>query len=1120
MLILNTESYFNMNGYIKFWLKILILIYFTTQNFSHLFAQKKGGINEINDAIQKVRNENFEEAIPILEKYSKKKGIDEVTFLEINVYLNFYKLVVGDSTLDTDIMNELLYSFINKSDFKKIDSLQTSNQIELFYIGSMINDKLGNSLEVYSFLSAIKDIYNNSGFKKIPKYIEVFYRLSYIDYNRKNFLSAIENGNLAWELLLLNSKENSKISLQILNIIGFSYNSLNLPKEAIGYLEKRVEIGEIVLGKSSRDYMTSLENLTLVYSKLPDFRFKAIETSLKVVELEKQYLGEKDPQYLRTLSNLASLYSFINDYGKALQISEYVVKLQEEILGESDPSFLKSLNDLATAYSNLRKYKQALDMRLKALKIATSVYGEDSESYINILNSLSLDYSLVGDLEKEHIIRTRFLKKVKEVYGENSTMYLLGINGIASFYLRIGDEGKLNEMTAEMLELFQKYDYSLNNEYHRILDIISEIYISKNDFVNALNLNLKAVEISKNTLGERSNGHLWILSHLALIYQNLNNYEASFEVYSKLIKLGKDVWGETSPYYLKILNQFALYEFKQNKYDSAYFYKSQVIILLQNWILDSFSTLTESQREMFFDNYNFLIYYLATIVENCQNQNSLGFLFNYILFSKGLLLNASIEFESFFIENGLSHEVTKLADLRNLKMQIGKLKENPDFQNSSFIDSLQSVSTNLELELISVSKEYGDYTQNLKITWKDVQSNLGDTDVAIEFLEYPTLTDTVKYAALLLRKGWANPKFVPLFRKDQIDELIKLDKNQIYSNCYVGKEIKKLVWSPLEEFISSGDQVYFSAAGIIHQLAIENLPFDETSTLGDRYEMHRLSSTKELVIQKPESKSKSIALYGGIKYDLALDSMLAESKKYEGKDDFLALRGISQDTTVRKGWQFLDGTLEEAIEVSRILNKNQYQVSEFIGEVGSEESFKDLSGKKPGIIHVATHGFFLPIDESKRNKFIQMRLGDGNENWGYIDPMVRSGLMLAGGNRAWVGDSIPDTIEDGILTAKEISHLDLRGTELVVLSACETGLGDVSSEGVFGLQRAFKQAGAQTIIMSLWNVKDEATKYLMTNFYSYLIQGLSKREAFIQARNKCKDQFPNPEAWAAFIMLD
>jgi hypothetical protein len=1109
-----------MNKFIKFWILLLIVGCFTTLNFSPLYAQKNRSLAEINEAIQKAKNENFEEAKPILEKYSKKKGFDDLTFLEMNVYLNLCKLVEGDSSIDLEAMNKLLYSYINKSNLNKMDSLQTSNQIELFYIGSVINDRLENSLEAYSFLSEIKNIYYKSSFKNITRYKDVFYLLSYIDYNKNNFKSAIENGKLTWELLLLNAQEKSKISLQVLNIIGFSYNSLKLPKDGIEYLEKRVKIAEIMLGETNVDYMSSLGNLALVYSKIPDFRFKALETSLKVVELEKRYLGEKNPQYLNSISNLASLYSFVNDYENALQISEYVVKLQEEILGESDPSFLKSLNDLATAYSNLRKYKEALDIRIKALKIAGSIYGQDSESYMNILNSLSLDYSLVGDLEKERIIRMEFLKKVKEIYGENSTMYLLGINGLASFYVRIGDKGRLNEITDEMLELFKKYDYSSSKEYYRILDNISEIYISKNDFENALNLSLQAVEISKNILGERSNGHLWILSHLALIYQNLNNYAASFEVYSKVINLGKDVWGETSPYYLKILNQFALFEFKQNKYNSAYFYKSQGIILLQNWILDSFSTLTETQREMFFNNYKFLIYYLATIVENSQNQNSVAFLFNFILFQKGLLLNASIEFESFFIENGLSHEVSKLVDLKNLRMQIGKLKENPDYKQSSLLDSLQTVSANLELDLISISKVYGDYTQNLKMTWKDIQINLGEKDVAIEFIYYPTLDDSIKYAALVLRKGWSNPKFVPLFRKDQINELIRLDKNQIYSNGYVGKEIRNLVWSPLEEFISSGDRIYFSAAGIIHQLAIENLPFDEASTLGDHYEMRRLSSTKELVIKKPESKSKSVALYGGIKYDLALDSMLAEGKKYERRDGFLALRGISQDTAVRKGWQFLDGTLEEAIEVSRILNQNNFQVSEFIGEVGSEESFKDLSGKKPGIIHVATHGFFLPIEESERNKFVQMRLGDENESRGYVDPMLRSGLMLAGGNMAWQGDSIPDTIEDGVLTAKEISHIDLRGTDLVVLSACETGLGDVSSEGVFGLQRAFKQAGAQTIIMSLWNVKDEATQFLMTNFYSYLMQGASKREAFIQARNKCREQYQDPASWAAFIMLD
>jgi len=129
-------------------------------------------------------------------------------------------------------------------------------------------------------------------------------------------------------------------------------------------------------------------------------------------------------------------------------------------------------------------------------------------------------------------------------------------------------------------------------------------------------------------------------------------------------------------------------------------------------------------------------------------------------------------------------------------------------------------------------------------------------------------------------------------------------------------------------------------------------------------------------------------------------------------------------------------------------------------------------------------------------------------------------LIMAGGNKAWLGEKSPENIEDGVLTAREISRMDLRGTDLVVLSACETGLGEVSSEGVFGLQRSFKQAGVRSLIMSLWEVNDDATKYIMTEFYSNLLSGKDKRVAFLEAKRKCKEKYTYPQYWAAFIMLD
>ena len=394
--------------------------------------------------------------------------------------------------------------------------------------------------------------------------------------------------------------------------------------------------------------------------------------------------------------------------------------------------------------------------------------------------------------------------------------------------------------------------------------------------------------------------------------------------------------------------------------------------------------------------------------------------------------------------------------------------------------------------------------------------------MAIEFVEYPTMTDTIKYAALILRKGWQYPKMVSLFRKDQIEPFIKQDKDKIYSNGYVGKEIKRLIWSPLEEFISPGMRVYFSPAGIIHQLAIENLPADDSTTLGDRYQIYRLSSTKALALHEPELQNKTTVLYGGLKYDLEVKEMASECKKYEFEkhNSYLAMRGYSTDTTLRKGWEYLNGTLQEVDQISRLMKEKKYYVTKHTWATGSEASFKSLSGKGNGIIHIATHGFFLPIEESKKNLYVQMRMGDQRETRGRVDPMLRSGLMLSGGNRAWQGEKIPEDIEDGVLTAREISRMDLRGTDLVVLSACETGLGEVSGEGVFGLQRSFKQAGVKTLLMSLWEVNDQATRYIMTEFYSNLLSGKDKRTAFLAAKRKCKEKFQFPQYWAAFIMLD
>jgi CHAT domain-containing protein len=906
-----------------------------------------------------------------------------------------------------------------------------------------------------------------------------------------------------------------------LSNLASNYSDLGDYNSAITINKRLIELRKAVLGEKHPDYLSGLNNMVFYYSNSNDNK-SALAISQHVVALQKELLGESHPDYLMSLGNLAFLYSELGDFHSALPIDQQVVTLRKDVLGANHPDFLTGLSNLASTYSELGDYQLALTINQQVLELTEVVLGKKHPDYLTSLSNLAFSYSALGDFRYALAIDQQVVALRKEVLGENHPDYLSSLNNLAFSYSALGDYKSSIDINQQAVDLRKEVLGESHPDYLTSLSNLASDYSALGDYNSALAINQQVVALRKDVLGESHPDYVTSLNNLAYDYFFLTDYQSALTINHQVVELIKQALGEIHPDYISSLSNLAISEFYLGKNDLALSHFVQSLNIRRERAIEYFGQLTESQRENYWGANRIYFRLMPMFVEkvNTEQNDFVGYAYDISLFTKGLLLNTSVDFEQLISEKGTPEAFAKFQELKLLKLQIQRLNEKPIAERYLNVDSLETVTQKLETELVKLSKEYGDYTQNLKMNWKDVQSNLGDKDVAIEFLEYPTLTDTVKYAALLLRKGWANPTFIPLFRKDQIEDFIKRAPNQIYSNGFVGKEIKKLIWNPLDEYISPDDRIYFSAAGILHQIVIENLSYDESTTLGDRYQMYRLSSTKELALQKPESKNQRVALFGGIKYDLELDQMIAESEKYKRNVTFYARRGIDQDTTSRKGWQFLPGTLAEAHEVSQILKESRYQVTEFIGETGSEESFKELSGKRTGIIHIATHGFFLPIEESRKNLFMQMRSGDMNENVGYVDPMLRSGLLFSGGNRAWQGDSIPDTIEDGILTAKEISHIDLRGTDLVVLSACETGLGDVSSEGVFGLQRAFKQAGAQTIIMSLWNVKDEATQHLMTNFYSYLMQGVSKRDAFNQARNKCREEYPDPSSWAAFIMLD
>lgn len=409
--------------------------------------------------------------------------------------------------------------------------------------------------------------------------------------------------------------------------------------------------------------------------------------------------------------------------------------------------------------------------------------------------------------------------------------------------------------------------------------------------------------------------------------------------------------------------------------------------------------------------------------------------------------------------------------------------------------------------LLRTTKQRKNALPPSNVTWRDVQKRLGNGDAAIEFVRFNVFeSGEIKvlrmYAAVAMTRD-SSPILIPMATEKNLTLWVLKDPSELYSVNGYGNALCKLVWFDILNYFDRQDinNIYFAPCGVLNQIAIESLPFDKESTVSYHYNLTRLSSTRELVNKHNLHPNKSVTLYGDLFYRASAETM--------------------QQATTRSAVGTLPYSKQEINDISLLLSGKQYHVNRLSQKQGTEASFKSLSGKSPSILHLSTHGFVnRPIEG---------------------DAMQRSGLIMAYGARAWEGKSVPKDTEDGILTAAEIATLDLSGTDIVVLSACNTALGEVTTEGVWGLQRAFKQAGAQTIVMSLWQVDDEATAVFMQYFYEALLKGrqtLAKAVsideeiaehifnyphdalATAQRRMRQHPKYSAPYYWAGFIMLD
>jgi len=921
-----------------------------------------------------------------------------------------------------------------------------------------------------------------------------------------------------------------------LNNLGGLYNTMGNYTEAEKHLVEAKKIREKVLGKEHPGYAISLNNLGLLYFNMGN-NTEAEKYYLEAKTILEKILGKEHPDYVISINNLGLLYSNMGNYAEAEKYYLGAIAIRENVLGKEHPDYAISLNNLGGLYSKMGNYVKAEKYYLETKIILEKVLGEEHPNYANPINNLGVFYDIMGNyVEAEKYYLEAIAIRIN-VLGKEHPDYAVSLSNLGSLYITMGNYIEAEKYLLEAKTIYENVLGKENSSYAYSINYLGSLYRNMGNYVEAEKYYLEAISIRAKVLGKEHPDYAESLNNLGTFYFNLGDYEKAEKYFLDAKIIWEKVLGKEHPNYALSINNLGLSYFYMKNYSQAVDKKTEADKLLTEQVEKTFSFLSEGQRTLFWDKNRNSFEGSYSFANTYPVNSMIAHIYDNTLFTKGLLLRTANGVRDAIYSSGNEDLIGKYEQLGTIRQTITALqtKEMPD---QRMIGILESRADSLDKVLTVSSGAYKDFKEDIAIKWHNVRDVLQISEAAIEFVHFRLhdgigFIDTVFYCAMILKKDSESPIWVPLFEQSQLDLLLKDDTRlenkiqRLYSGgnprFFNGQKLYQLVWQPLEEHLHGIETVYYSPSGVLNQIAFGAIPTDSVCLM-DKYNLHLVSSTREIVSMKNNQKAflpvLNTIMYGGIIYDIEDSEKLiaAAARSKNSNRVIFASRSISADDT-RSTWGYLEGSKIEVAEIENILKQSSVAHSTYMGIEANEESFKNLSGSSPEILHIATHGFFLQDEkEISRNAFM---LSMNRNNQVVRNPLLRSGLLFAGANRAWINDGIIPEIEDGILTAEEISHLNLSKTKLVVLSACETGLGEVkNSEGVFGLQRAFKLSGVETLIMSLWKVDDAATKDFMISFYQNLMSGKTKQESFKTAQLTIRKKYSNPYYWASFVMLD
>lgn len=815
--------------------------------------------------------------------------------------------------------------------------------------------------------------------------------------------------------------------------------------------------------ENSAEAIQVMSNIGLLYHSTGRFT-QAEKITLETMEKRKTYAGDL-PGMGASYNNIGVLYKDMGKYTESEDYMDMAVSTIREAHGVNTVQYAIALNNQAILFQTIGRYPEAENLMLEAIEIATGQLGEKSSNFVRLKVNLAMLYQLQNKFDDAEKIFLEAIRIRQRRLGSNHPDYAVLLRNIAALYMQKGD--------------FDKVEKNL----------------------------LDAERIYASRIGRNSPQYAACVSELASYYLYTNQPAKAQPHLDNALRIEKASLGEQHPGYINTLERYAILQWMKGEMPAAMDTYKQVMDNFLYQIDTYFPPMSEVEKSRFWSKISpkFVRFNSFAVAASEDHPEILADMYNYHIATKALLLNATSKVRRQILQSNntqLIEQYNEWIDLKEYLSRLYTMSKEELREDKINLDSLENEANRLERDLSRQSELFAQGYVAKRLTYQEIASGLKEGEAALEFIRfrkfnYLAADTSIYYAALLVDKKAELPQMV-LFTEGQAMETVHASNyKRSMERAFENNNFYDIYWRNLSALTEPYRRLYVSADGIYTQINLNTLQNESGKFLIDNKEIVYVPNTRVIggleLVSMP--KLKNAVMIGDPNYALDLDwSNIVDMPLPE-----------------------LPGTRVEVERIRKLLSGSGWNTRAYLGDDALEEVVKDV--KSPSVLHIATHGFFLEnAGDPGEEKVFGIEPVKAASN-----PLLRSGLMLAGADNTiqQLGTGKGQDDNDGILNAFEAMLLNLDNTDLVILSACETGLGEVvNGEGVYGLQRAFQIAGASAVVISLWQVSDEITQRLMENFYRNWIRTGDRAGAFQQAKLEIKKNFPAPFYWGAFVMIN